>query len=1363
MLARERPRPMGSSGRRAREMKIEARPGVHRSRLRSPRRVLAGVLAGMLIASGGAAAANSTPVALVPSASALKGLGLRPSGAGTAGARSVLESQLPSGLRGLIARAPAGAAAGRARGRTAGFDAFVLRSASAARLVLNAWSRRNHATKTRIGDGGGIAGHRSGRRARFTVLWREGPKLGLVTLSVTRAPAAARGLALAYAELADGPLSTALPTTAWQAVLDQVRPNGSVSKSTALEAFSLAYGRLPGVRPPKGRRAVTEDGTQALLWGYEYEREMTRAQRTAFDRLGGLEPPGRGAHAAEYGDDGFTPNADVEAMAQHWAGVYEARLGHTLGLRIVAGYTTTVVTTPKGGLVYADAWPMNAEQGTGGEPVTCRIRVMPSGKEQSAEFLNLIVAHEVFHCFQFDFRGSLAWNGLPAWIMEGTADWAAITVDPVPYTVSGGNLTTYVTTSGTPLFTRSYDAVGFWGHVQDTYGNLFARIRSILNAGSNIASFHNAGGDASTFLDSWGSSVFNQTTGGEPWLMASPISPPASVQPVVRAPARLGLSGLVEADPYTTSQYVVDGFPNAPMMHVEISGYARLSQELNVTQLQDDWFCTSGTCTCPPNTISSLPARYLLPVPARLGLAADDAATHGSVTFYPLKVFCKPKKAPTPKGQGIAQVGSDPWLMDFDRDVYDFQGAGEYTLLKSTRDDFQVQVRMQPLGGPYDVSAVTAIAMRINRATVEVDGLPHFRDAVYVDKRLIDAATFTRRVGGGRLRVLASGPIGGLPEVTLTWPDGTSVQTVNAGSGEGAHDLPILNTTIRTATHRARELAGLVGNWDVPAADEFVGRTGRHYPKLAIVYTGSSWAPPLSELRTLYDSFGNSWRITQGESLFRYPRGKSTRSYTIRGFPSFKAMIAIPGLPKITAAKTACTKAGVTNAHVLKACEVDVIGTGSTKIAKGDRQLQKSGGLPATPPPPPLRAINLGAGSQPPRVVYDPTSGATFVVWLDQSGTSIDVCAVRASAPDCNGGGGPDRLTDPLANAGASPGYDSPQLIVQPGGQVVVLADASGVSAAATPAGYPSSDGVVAWSSPASGSAFGSPGQGLADGGLLLADGTEAGDMPAGGAVALDDDDIGVYGDEYPFGNGFTDFTLTAGAPATTPTVDGTGAYGNPIDTDGIQVASVPDPSAPGQYVVVVVGAAQGAPGACPAGTSEATGYGVATGTPSELQSQTAWSSGYFKPISCQAFSPALAGGGASGGTIGLLEDEGPGITGSGGDGVYFRRFDVPGGQFGPPVLVSDETQSSLDGAIDLSLSEDPAGGVYAVWEDERGTLLTFSPDGGAQWGSAALLNLPESESDPVIAGVGGGNAELAYDSGGEEYVVPLSYSALAG
>src|SRR5450756_2110555 len=58
----------------------------------------------------------------------------------------------------------------------------------------------------------------------------------------------------------------AAPLTAWQQTLNEVRPNGTVSTSTALSAFALAIGPVPGARPVSGPKQLIPSGTLAVQW-----------------------------------------------------------------------------------------------------------------------------------------------------------------------------------------------------------------------------------------------------------------------------------------------------------------------------------------------------------------------------------------------------------------------------------------------------------------------------------------------------------------------------------------------------------------------------------------------------------------------------------------------------------------------------------------------------------------------------------------------------------------------------------------------------------------------------------------------------------------------------------------------------------------------------------------------------------------------------------------------------------------------------------------------------------------------------------------------------------------------------------------
>jgi hypothetical protein len=80
----------------------------------------------------------------------------------------------------------------------------------------------------------------------------------------------------------------------------------------------------------------------------------------------------------------------------------------------------------------------------------------------------------------------------------------------------------------------------------------------------------------------------------------------------------------------------------------------------------------------------------------------------------------------------------------------------------------------------------------------------------------------------------------------------------------------------------------------------------------------------------LYRDFGESWRVTQAESLFDYGPGEDTNSFTDRSFPAAPC----PPIPdsKRLAAEQACQSAGITDKDLLDACIFDVGNTGDVRF-----------------------------------------------------------------------------------------------------------------------------------------------------------------------------------------------------------------------------------------------------------------------------------------------------------------------------------------------------------------------------------------------------------------------------------------------
>jgi hypothetical protein len=142
------------------------------------------------------------------------------------------------------------------------------------------------------------------------------------------------------------------------------------------------------------------------------------------------------------------------------------------------------------------------------------------------------------------------------------------------------------------------------------------------------------------------------------------------------------------------------------------------------------------------------------------------------------------------------------------------------------------------------------------------------------------------------------------------------------------------------APSRAGHLHGLLGDAGGDAA-HLVGRDGHVY--LASALEGASGLP------AKYHQFGESWRITQQTSLFTYPPGRSTASYTDRGIPGApRTPGSLPSRVRAAAART-CRQSGVTRRAILRDCVLDVGATHERAFASAGAILQATAPEPPAP------------------------------------------------------------------------------------------------------------------------------------------------------------------------------------------------------------------------------------------------------------------------------------------------------------------------------------------------------------------------------------------------------------------------------
>jgi lysyl endopeptidase len=302
-----------------------------------------------------------------------------------------------------------------------------------------------------------------------------------------------------------------------------------------------------------------------------------------------------------------------------------------------------------------------------------------------------------------------------------------------------------------------------------------------------------------------------------------------------------------------------------------------------------------------------------------------------------------------PGGTGTLAIDGDPHITTADGIHYDFQGAGEYTVLRNR--DLEIQTRQAPIAttfnpgpNPYHglatcVSLNTALAGRVGNRRVtyqpNISGVPDPSGLqLRVDGNLTTLGANGIDLGNGG-RISKTATPGGLEIefsdnsvllVTPGWWASQSkwylnVEVVRAGSVGGIDGASGNSSRIPT-------MGGLMGSI-VP--DSW----------LPALPDGSSMGPLPSSLHQryidLYQKFGEAWRVTDETSLFDYAPGNSTKTFTMRAWPLENPPCVIPETEPVKpmsklVAERACR--GLKDKAAFKNCVFDVMVTGETGFAK---------------------------------------------------------------------------------------------------------------------------------------------------------------------------------------------------------------------------------------------------------------------------------------------------------------------------------------------------------------------------------------------------------------------------------------------
>ncbi|MGD0811790.1 MAG: hypothetical protein ABSA91_19095, partial [Acidimicrobiales bacterium] len=700
----------------------------------------------------------------------------------------------------------------------------------------------------------------------------------------------------------------------------------------------------------------------------------------------------------------------------------------------------------------------------------------------------------------------------------------------------------------------------------------------------------------------------------------------------------------------------------------------------------------------------------------------------------------------------------------FSGDDYEFQAVGEFTLVKSTTDNLDIQIRQQAFPGAGDVSFNTATAMRVGNAIVELAASSKGLLQLWVDRKSVPLAS-QPLAGGGKLAVLDD------RFATVTWPDGTEVSVFSTVSVAVEHGTGTCNGArviyvfVKVPRSRYGHLTGLLGDPGQPEGSDLLGGNGISYSLEQLYFPSEN----VQNFNVLYHQFGQSWRVTQVTSLFAYPKGESTASYTDLSFPS-KALT-VSALRPATAARAevVCKASGITNPDLLADCVFDLGVTASRCFVAGDAQIQaatggpNANGLPpssgALPPAtttattttastrgptttqvttapsghsPVAIGTYSGASSADPAVAVSP-SGTAYTVLLQHGGTQLDFCALPAGSTTCTSV--PLKVPDPSTDL-----FSDPPTVLLHDGDIYVFEYIGSASDDRTGiAEYISTNGGASFTLQPDAVSYVKGGQGTT-GPIVELPGGEFG---AGYVSDVTNPTFQANSLSSP-----SDDSLATTPPYATLNPSPATAY--TVGNLGGQFAS----QLTGSRGVLGVFVGDGAP--CPSSARSTLVYAYAPISAStglaDLNTTTGGAGSPWDPlekVDCGGTNPAVAGGPSG---LGLLETDLATPTTE----VQYRAFS-PGTGFGAPVTITKE-----ESAQDATISQDATGRIYATWVTPGvGIELASSAAGGARWTApATLLSVPGTESgiDNLTSGVNAsGQGWAVYTESGKEYALQFS------
>jgi len=322
-----------------------------------------------------------------------------------------------------------------------------------------------------------------------------------------------------------------------------------------------------------------------------------------------------------------------------------------------------------------------------------------------------------------------------------------------------------------------------------------------------------------------------------------------------------------------------------------------------------------------------------------------------------LQTFSLTKRSsggPTTPRYALGLAYGTTHFLTLDGSHFTFNALGEFVLLQNTTTNLSVQIRLVREGGA-NATYVSAAAIEYESSSL----------GVYLDQYGQFAITFS---GEFRTTPLSVGDQILLPgeSITLTMQSANTLKaylfngiivTIQSDQVSSLTSLQFLVPYAFVGTPSSPSFSGLLGQFDGARSDDFLLQGG------SLPLSSSSTTQQLQ-------SFGDSWRVGENETLFLYPTGQDyTTMNDNTGFvPDYPETLAVNPQFTVTAQKL-CQAAG--SAQFQSDCVFDVVEAGSYKASAASISMGR------------LYSNSLLGSNQPPAI--SPNSASILQVHLNDN------------------------------------------------------------------------------------------------------------------------------------------------------------------------------------------------------------------------------------------------------------------------------------------------------------------------------------------------------------------------------------------